>query len=93
MSEDSKTEIVPTEVPSNTRRTFIRTAAQIAVTAPAVAVLLNATTSRFWSAVSCPSGTGTVRGSVKVFLLLFGQRVQSAGSQLNAVSLCRRRGP
>jgi hypothetical protein len=40
MAEDSK--ITGTETPK-TRRDFVRTSAQVAVTAPAVALLLNAT--------------------------------------------------
>ena len=42
MAEETK--IVTTETAQTTRRTFVKTAAQVAVTAPAVGLLLSATT-------------------------------------------------
>ena len=42
MAEETK--IVTTEVAQTSRRTFVKTAAQVAVTAPAVGLLLSATT-------------------------------------------------
>jgi hypothetical protein len=47
------------ETPNETRRTFVRTAAQVAVTTPAVALLLNAATIPA-SAASCPYGDQVV---------------------------------
>ncbi len=42
MADENKIE--PTEVAQNTRRAFVRTSAAVAVTAPAVAMLLSAST-------------------------------------------------
>jgi len=44
MADENKIETTEIAADGKTRRTFIKTAAQVAVTAPAVAVLLNATT-------------------------------------------------
>ncbi len=44
MAEETRIEAIENEVPQKTRRTFVKTAAQVAVTAPAVAVLLSAGT-------------------------------------------------
>ena len=46
MADETKIEKIESMLPATekTRRTFVKTAAQVAVTAPAVAVLLSATT-------------------------------------------------
>ncbi len=44
MAEETRIEATDADVPQKTRRSFVKTAAQVAVTAPAVAVLLSAGT-------------------------------------------------
>jgi hypothetical protein len=52
MSEDLKGKAI--EIPATSRRAFVKTAGQVAVTAPAVAVLLSATNSSLMAQTISP---------------------------------------
>jgi len=56
MSEESKTEAVTTQVQN--RRAFVKSAAKVAVTAPAAAVLLNASAKPAMAGVIAPYSLG-----------------------------------